>query len=111
MPAHPLTPGAPGSVRQPVPPDSPTPGAGAGGSADTLHDRVESLTARAIGVEAAVQGLQQGAQAALGSLLTQAQAEFEAQQAALLALRADAQQEASELRCFLGGTRQTVERL
>ena len=102
-----MTPGAAANVLRshagvPVPPDRPTPGAGATDPLEDLRDRVEALTLRVVGMEAATQGLQQGAQSALNALLTQAQGEFEAQRNSLLALRADVQQEAGELRGFLG---------
>ena len=72
---------------------------------------MDELAARVVRVEAVVQGLQQGAQAALADLLAQAQREFTAQRDSLLTLRADVQQEATTLRTYLEETRQATERL
>ena len=72
---------------------------------------MDSITARLVGLEAAVQGLQQGAQAALAELLEQAKREFAGQHSSLAALRTDVQQEAAPLRTYLGETRQATEHL
>ena len=48
---------------------------------------MEAVTTRLVGLEAAVQNLQHGAQAALAELLEQAKREFAGQHSSLVALR------------------------
>ena len=91
----------------PVLPDSPT----GEQSAEALRERIDALTVRLVGVETTTQGLQRDAQAALATVLTQAQSEFAAQRDSLLTLRADVQAEAASLRAYLEETRQATERL
>ena len=96
-----------GRTDQPVPPDSPT----GEHPAEALRERLDALTIRIVGVETTTQGLQRDAQAALATVLTQAQSEFAAQRDSLLTLRADVQAEAASLRAYLEETRQATERL
>ena len=67
-----------------MPPDSPPQEADALGE---LRERTDGLAARVVRLEASVQGIQQGAQAALAELLTQAKSEFAIQRDSLLALQ------------------------
>ena len=77
----------------------------------TLSDRVDAVTGRLVGVEVAQQTLQSDARAALDNLLVQARAEFERQEASLISLRTDLQQEAMDARGYVGETRLAVERI
>ena len=103
------SPTSPAAAGHGLPPDTP-PGAAQLGPAPeaALHERVDAVTTRLVGLEAAVLSLQQGAQAALAELLEQAKQEFAGQHSSLAALRTDVQQEAATLRTYLGGTRQEV---
>ena len=105
-PASPAAAAAGSAARVPVPPDSPE-----GGDEGALRERLNDVAGRLVGLEASVQGLQQGAQAALAELLTRARDEFAAQRNSLVALRSDVQQEASTLRTYLEETRMATEHL
>ena len=76
-----------------------------------LNGRMEGLTGRVVGSEAAHRALQADARAVLEQLLVQARAEFENQGVSLLTLRSEVQQEALAARQFLGETRLAVEQL
>ena len=76
-----------------------------------LTDQVNEVAGRLVGVEAAHQSLRSDARAALDGLLVQARSEFERQEAALVSLCADIQQEAMDARGYMGETRLAVERI
>ena len=109
------------ATAQPVPPSPPggaesAPAAAGSGAAtaaaiETLQGRVDGLTTRVIGVEAASSQLQRDARAALEIVVDEARREFEVTGGSILTLREEFRQEARTTRQSLGETRQGVELL